>query len=109
MAKKQTCDITGNRFGKLIVLGKGESKGPGRSSWNCLCDCGNHKTIRGDTLKSGRVKSCGGCGSRKRIPDHLIVMVPVSIRELHCRANAQGLGFGQYIAREYAKCVLGGA
>lgn len=43
MAKNQGYDITSQRFDKLLVLGKGESKGLGRTTWNCRCDCGNEK------------------------------------------------------------------
>lgn len=49
-------DLTGKRFGKLIVIGldRLEKK---RSYWLCKCDCGNEKVLRGDTLEV--VRSCG--------------------------------------------------
>ena len=108
MAKNQGYDITGQRFGKLVVLGKGESKGPGRTTWNCLCDCGNKKTIRGDALKGGRTTSCGSCLRNERVVKSSFVMVPVSIKEVNKAAEAQHLSFGQYVAKEYAKRVIGG-
>lgn len=46
-------DITGKRFGKLVVLGKAKDK------WLCLCDCGNRKTIYSGALRNGSTKSCG--------------------------------------------------
>ncbi len=55
-------DITGERFGKLVVTG---SAGYGRAGrqrvalWYCRCDCGNTCKVEGYLLKSGRRKSCG--------------------------------------------------
>jgi hypothetical protein len=52
-------DLTGRRFGKLIVLSLA-----GRSSkhrtWLCKCDCGNTPPpVRSDNLRSGHTNSCG--------------------------------------------------
>ncbi len=47
-------DITGQRFGKLVVLGFA-----GYGYWSCRCDCGNIKKIKGSTLRKGKAKSCG--------------------------------------------------
>lgn len=55
-------DLTNKSFGKLNVLGYagrmviGKHK---RSSWFCLCECGNYVKIIGSSLKSGNNKSCG--------------------------------------------------
>lgn len=108
MAKNQGYDITGQRFGRLVVLGKGESKGAGRTSWNCRCDCGNEKTVRGDALKSGYTKSCGQCSRSEQVMKSLFTIVPVPISKVCKEAELQGLTFGQYVAREYARRVIGG-
>lgn len=108
MAKNQGYDITGQRFGKLVVLGKGESKGPGRTTWNCICDCGNKKTIRGDALKSGSTTSCGHCLRNENAVKSSFVMVPISIKEVKKQAISEQLTFGQYVAKEYARRVIGG-
>ncbi len=51
-------DITGNRFGKLVVTSyAGRSKN--RAWFNCKCDCGNLHSARSDRLRSGTTKSCG--------------------------------------------------
>lgn len=47
----------GKKFGKLKVIEK-IVKG-NRSFYECVCDCGNKKTTRGDSLTSGRTRSCG--------------------------------------------------
>lgn len=50
-------NLTGRRFGKLVVLGCEGSDRQGRK-WLCQCDCGNQKVVYGKNLKRG-VKSCG--------------------------------------------------
>lgn len=52
-------DITGMRFGRLSVLGMSTTKTRGRSTWDCLCDCGNKKTVVASSLTAGHTKSCG--------------------------------------------------
>lgn len=55
----KTIDLTGQRFGRLIVIGfAGKSKN-GHSKWLCRCDCGNEKTISYEGLTRGDTKSCG--------------------------------------------------
>lgn len=51
-------DLTGQRFGRLVVIEKAETKN-GIVKWKCLCDCGNEKIATGRDLKRGSVKSCG--------------------------------------------------
>lgn len=61
MAK--TVDLTGMRFGRLLVLGGRrivkEKSGHTHSVWKCKCDCGNIVEERLTTLRSGKVFSCG--------------------------------------------------
>ena len=57
-------DLTGQRFGRLTVLGPAYSKGY-RRYWRCLCDCGKEKPVEGGHLKSGHTKSCGCYRSEK--------------------------------------------
>lgn len=57
-------DITGERRGKLLVIGFSHTKRIGskiRSYWLCRCDCGNEKVLRKDTFyyPYSKVKSCG--------------------------------------------------
>lgn len=55
-------DITGQRFGKYVVLGKAPTQ-KRRAMWYCQCDCGSAvKIVRGQHLKSGRIISCGCVG-----------------------------------------------
>lgn len=82
MGRHKLKDITGQRFGKLVVLYRAdrpEVKGP---SWMCKCDCGQYTAPRSDHLRRG-VGSCGTCekpksykhgyaydSNKKRTPEH---------------------------------------
>ena len=67
-------DLTGQRFGKLIVLKQVEDKikpnGVHEAMWNCKCDCGNECNVRGATLKNGDTTSCG-CYRKERVSQSL--------------------------------------
>jgi hypothetical protein len=56
-------DLTGVRFGKLVVFKKSTKKLGRDVAWDCQCDCGNVKSIRGGTLRNGASQSCG-CSTR---------------------------------------------
>jgi hypothetical protein len=52
-------DLTGMRFGRLLVINKGIKSKIGEQKWNCQCDCGNKKEILGYQLRKKGTKSCG--------------------------------------------------
>lgn len=52
-------DLTGTRFGRLVVMGRMPSTPHGHSVWRCSCDCGVTKDILGTSLRKGATKSCG--------------------------------------------------
>lgn len=55
-------DLTGSRFGRLLVTGRAEPKNK-RTHWAVLCDCGTTKTVGAQNLTTPhanrRVVSCG--------------------------------------------------
>ena len=59
---KKYADLTGQRFGELVVLNYSHSNDG--TYWNCICDCGKQTIVRATSLKYGSTKSCG-CGSLK--------------------------------------------
>ena len=66
-------DLTGQRFGRLVVIERVENSADGRARWLCRCDCGQSKTVLGEHLKKGRTKSCGCAkseSSSKRFKKH---------------------------------------
>lgn len=63
-------DLTGQRFGRLVVIGIDE-RNTKKTYWNCLCDCGNIKSVRSDSLQCGAIKSCG-CLKREQDKANLV-------------------------------------
>lgn len=52
-------DLTGQTFGRLtVVAGAGKSKN-NSFLFDCVCVCGNRKTVRASHLRRGEIKSCG--------------------------------------------------
>lgn len=66
-------DITGNRYGRLLVIQRIGTDKHGNATYLCLCDCGNMTIANVHQLKIGSKKSCGclndeircGFGARK--------------------------------------------
>ena len=52
-------DLTGERFGRLLVLQRDGCNKHGQVKWWCECDCGTQKHILGMCLSSGETQSCG--------------------------------------------------
>ena len=52
-------DLTGQRFGRLLVIEYSSKNKWGNATWLCRCDCGNEKIICSNSLKRGLTKSCG--------------------------------------------------
>ena len=52
-------DITGQRFGKLVVVKKTDERRSGHVMWECKCSCGKTSLARTCSLTSGSVNSCG--------------------------------------------------
>ena len=63
-------DLTGQKFGRLVVIERGEdyviSSGRHYPTWHCKCDCGNEVVVRVRVLKSNGIPSCG-CYHRELI------------------------------------------
>ena len=63
MGKK--IDLTGQPFGRLVVIREDGRDKHGNVLWLCRClgkngnDCGNEVVVRGDSLRNGNTRSCG--------------------------------------------------
>lgn len=55
----QKQDLTGKRFGKLIVLCKSDNRSRRATMWQCQCDCGNICEKPTGELNAGTATSCG--------------------------------------------------
>ena len=38
-------DLTGQRFGNLLVVDRAGSDKRGQATWNCVCDCGKEIVV----------------------------------------------------------------
>jgi hypothetical protein len=52
-------DLTGQRFGRLVVVRRVEDNRHRQAQWLCTCDCGNTITCVGYRLRTSDTKSCG--------------------------------------------------
>lgn len=56
---QSAADVTGETFGRLTVLSRGDRWDCGHVTWLCLCECGNQVRTDLAQLRSGKTKSCG--------------------------------------------------
>ncbi len=53
-------DLTSKKFGRLTVIEISNERGNrGQIKWMCKCECGNMHLVTGESLRSGKSKSCG--------------------------------------------------
>src|SRR5690348_12685530 len=64
---RKLIDLTGQQFDRLTVI-KWVGKQSKRSMWECRCECGRIKTVRGDSLKNRDTRSCG-CLHKETVND----------------------------------------
>lgn len=57
-------DLTGKRFGRLLVLRREGRRGK-RITWLCECDCGALHVVAGANLRSGGTTSCRSCAYKR--------------------------------------------
>ena len=100
---KQAKDLTGERFGRLVVLSRSNKKGPSFVYWNCRCDCGKTKVIGGSSLKSGRTQSCGCAKGTHKMARHELYDVWCSMVQ-RCH-NPECEAFPGYGGRGITVCL----
>ena len=59
-------DITGHRYGRLIVVQKLGRDKRGYFIWWCQCDCGKQTKASANALRQGNTQSCG-CWRQERL------------------------------------------
>lgn len=64
-------DRTGERHGRLTVAGYAGKRGEA-SAWDCLCDCGNRKTVLASIFYGSIMPSCGCYLTEQRPPAGII-------------------------------------
>ena len=68
-------DLTGKRFGRLVVQQELPLRKNGQIIWECKCDCDTSIEVAGNNLKSGNTTACS-CKRAEHLRDldrsHLI-------------------------------------
>ena len=100
--------MAGKRFGRLTALRYAHSNV--RAYWECLCDCGEVKTVRGDAIKSGQIQSCG-CFQKERLAEASTTHGMHGSPEYRCRrgmitrcTNPKIISYKNYGGRGIAVC-----
>lgn len=86
-------DLTGKRFGKILVLEKSDKRRAGHKYWLCLCDCGTAKLMLGYNLKAHGDKASCGCGRLEAIRKYI----------------TKGARFGRLVVIGYSHTIKGRA
>lgn len=64
-------EMSGQKFGRLLILSFSHLNTSGDAYWNVRCDCGIEKKIKGSSLRSGVTISCGCYRAEKASSFHL--------------------------------------
>ncbi len=64
MGRPLEVDLTGQRFSRLVVVGRAPNRG-NKVRWDCRCDCGATCYVQTFDLVFGKTQSCG-CYRRDR-------------------------------------------
>lgn len=66
-------DLTGHRFGYLLIVGKAPSVSKGPVNWRYRCICGTEGIARSDNLRTEKTTSCGCKGNirKKKIAERI--------------------------------------
>lgn len=108
---QKTTDLSGKRFGRLLVLNRfyGDKKYK-ESQWCCLCDCGkNHIAVK-SVLKNGNTKSCGCLAQECRINLNCKNPDDVNFNYIFCsyRKSAQKRKLDFYLSKDlFLKLIKG--
>ena len=97
-------DLTGQKFGRLTVLGKSDKKKyDNRTVWHCQCECGNYKDAISTSLKCGDVKSCG-CLQKETRKEHALNLKKIK----HGMADSRLYRiYNNMVSRCYRKSING--
>ena len=66
LPRQRQHNLTGRRYGRLLVLGPVLEPDGSVQNWECLCDCGKKVICYKENLYSGATKSCGCLQAEQR-------------------------------------------
>lgn len=75
LGKSKGKDLTGQKFGKLLVLEKTSIREDGRIVWKCQCDCGNIILVKSHDLLVDKKSHCGCLTIASRGEEKIIALL----------------------------------
>jgi len=109
MPRGHLMDLTGQRFGRLVVE-KFHQLDKGRAVWTCKCDCGNSAIVQAGRLRGQRTQSCG-CLRREKSAErkrtHDMTRTPTYltwVSMLQRCENPEATGYEYYGGRGVTVC-----
>jgi hypothetical protein len=104
-------DLTGQRFGRLLVIRFAGLSKQEQSRWECLCDCGKTTIVGIGALRGGYIQSCG-CLRLERLRQKELKHGDVGSKEykawcsMKARClNANNVGYKNYGGRGITVCA----
>lgn len=103
-------DLTGQRFGRLVVASRSGINAHRAATWLCICDCGNKSIVATNHLKQKNTQSCGcmrDAMSKERFTKHGLngTRVYRAWRHMHDRCgNPNNAQYKNYGGRGIAVC-----
>ena len=96
-------DLTGQKFNRLLVLGRDDTKKDKsrQAWWKCRCDCGKEISVRGQSLRNGNTQSCG-CYGREKRKEGILKSEKV---KLHCQEMAKNNKYN-LIGQRFGKLLV---
>lgn len=88
----RSIDETGNRYGRLLVLERGEGDPANGVSWLCQCDCGKITTVLGKSLRKGLTVSCG-CWRKEKATERIQAISRAQLKEKHPRWKGEDVSY----------------
>jgi len=64
MANRDGLELAGQKYGRWLVIEKGDLDPRGNVLWLCRCECGTERFVRGSEIYLGNSTSCG-CTRRR--------------------------------------------
>lgn len=69
---RELIDLTGKRYGELVVLRHSHKNDRNEHHWLCECDCGGQSIVRGANLRTGHTVSCGDKKIHNNLPEETV-------------------------------------
>lgn len=104
-------DLTGQQFGKLIVIKDTGKRKNRQVVWECQCECGSITEVVGQALRTGHTQSCG-CYAKQRASEHNLIDITgqkfnylTAIKDTGERKNRAAIWLFQCDCGNFIECL----